>query len=840
LSGKMDGTVDNMKGEGLNIVASKSSFKGNAEVIGLPDIDNTTFNIQTDQLLTSGNDLNKLIPQTKVDGIDWKKLERINYKGQYTGSIDNFNAKGYLATTLGNADLNLHMDFRPKIATYKGTIDAAQFDIGKLIKQSTLGKVSIRGDLEGKGFDLNSLDAKVNAVVSSFDLDGKNYKDITINGLVSRKMFDGIFVSQDPKLALNFKGKLDLSGKQPSYNFTSRFIKLDLQSIGLTKEPMIGSGYATLNFTGDNIDNFLGSADLKNVMLESKQRTIYVDRILLESNLMQGEKILTLKSSLADANLKGKFNISLLADAFQLYLSYYLPQYIKKPAKFADQAFVFDAQIKEVDSIVHLFMPDLHGISQTVLNGKLNTQTQSFALDASFPKIGYQQIFVDSMFIVGAGDFSSFDLNTTSKALSYKDEVIIPSFQINTVMANDTASLTINTQSINSILGDATLSCRATASNSNLYVKVLPSAILLNDIAWNFSSNGDLIFGKRIYVKDFLIETGPQRIAINTQNEATDDLVFTLENIDLENISSMIDKTGPSYIGHVNGQARLRDFVNHPVLEADIYTNDYLRVNQDTVGLVKAKIKYDIESKVLWVDKQTSIQRDQNTGFIEGTINAKDSSIHLNTEINDLSIGFVNQFLSEYIQNIKGSASGKVSINGALANPEIRGRIDLKQASLKVLFLGTSYFIDEAKFNFNNQRIEMNDLVLKDERNGNYSGLVKGYISHNNFSDFFLNFSVSSDDLLCLNTVEYDNELFYGYVPAKIKAKVSGELNDVFVDITAKPLKGSTFHLPINSTGDASSYDYIRFAEIGRAQNELDKKNKKPTYLNLNMNIEAT
>ncbi|MBP6625695.1 MAG: translocation/assembly module TamB domain-containing protein, partial [Chitinophagaceae bacterium] len=34
--------------------------------------------------------------------------------------------------------------------------------------------------------------------------------------------------------------------------------------------------------------------------------------------------------------------------------------------------------------------------------------------------------------------------------------------------------------------------------------------------------------------------------------------------------------------------------------------------------------------------------------------------------------------------------------------------------------------------------------------------------------------------------------------------------------------------------------DYIRFAEIGRAQNELDKKNKKPTYLNLNMNIEAT
>jgi hypothetical protein len=63
-----------------------------------------------------------------------------------------------------------------------------------LIKQPKIGRLSIDGKIEGKGFDMNSLNANVNAHVDEFEFDGKSYNDLTINGLVASKKFDGIFM----------------------------------------------------------------------------------------------------------------------------------------------------------------------------------------------------------------------------------------------------------------------------------------------------------------------------------------------------------------------------------------------------------------------------------------------------------------------------------------------------------------------------------------------------------------------------------------------------------------------------------------------------------------------
>lgn len=102
---------------------------------------------------------------------------------------------------------------------------------------------------------------------------------------------------------------------------------------------------------------------------------------------------------------------------------------------------------------------------------------------------------------------------------------------------------------------------------------------------------------------------------------------------------------------------------------------------------------------------------------------------------------------------------------------------------------------------------------------------MKGYITHDNFTNLFLNFNIKSNDLLCLNTKEYDNELFYGYVPAKINVDLAGELNDINVDMDVKPLKGSKFFLPINSKGDASTYEFVHYKQFGRNQkNKIIRK----------------
>jgi hypothetical protein len=157
VAGEINGLVRNLATTNLNLSTSNSSFKGNGTIVGLPDIEQTVFDYTIDQLKTTGTDLNRLIPQTKTDAVAWQKLNNIDFKGSFKGKVDDFNTKGNLATSLGNAILDLNMNFKSKTPAYDGHLATENFDIGTLVKQTSLGKITMNGELKGSGFDFNSV-----------------------------------------------------------------------------------------------------------------------------------------------------------------------------------------------------------------------------------------------------------------------------------------------------------------------------------------------------------------------------------------------------------------------------------------------------------------------------------------------------------------------------------------------------------------------------------------------------------------------------------------------------------------------------------------------------------
>ncbi|HPI54038.1 MAG TPA: hypothetical protein PLU10_05050, partial [Chitinophagaceae bacterium] len=142
LQGNMNGTVDLMQATDIVLHASQTHFIGDATITGLPDIDETIFDVYAKRLKTSGPDLNRLIPQTKVDGVAWNELKNIEFAGNYKGHVDDFQAKGDLVTTLGNGRVDVNMNFKSKITKYDGYIKTDNFQLGKLIQQSSLGRIS--------------------------------------------------------------------------------------------------------------------------------------------------------------------------------------------------------------------------------------------------------------------------------------------------------------------------------------------------------------------------------------------------------------------------------------------------------------------------------------------------------------------------------------------------------------------------------------------------------------------------------------------------------------------------------------------------------------------------
>ncbi|HMN32491.1 MAG TPA: translocation/assembly module TamB domain-containing protein, partial [Chitinophagaceae bacterium] len=838
MSGDVNGTVDSLAARNLHIQSMQSEFKGDAYAVGLPDIDNANFYADITKLHTSGNDLNRLVPQTKVDAIAWNEMKQIEYKGTYSGQVDAFYVNGKLNSTLGNAQFDLAMNFKGKIPAYNGAIQTDDFYLGKLIKQNGIGRVSVDGKVDGMGFELDELNSKLNATVKKIELDHKTYENLTINGIVSKKKFDGIFVAQDPQLKFNFDGNLDLSGKEPIMNFNSRILNIDLHKLGITQEPAKLSCLANLNFKGSSIDNFLGSANLRKIYLETTEKQIYVDSIFLNSFLTDDGKRLSLNSSIADAELKGKFNISELSNAFQLYLCHYLPQYIKEPKKKINEQFDFSVQIKEVEDLLNVFLPQIKNIDGTTISGALNTFNKKFSIDAHLPNLAYDQFKIKETYIVGAGDFTSFDVNMLASNFNYGDETIIPSFQINSSMSNDSVNLEILTQSINDVFGTTSIKAQASAKNNNLYVNLLPSNVNIKEDNWQLYSNGDMVFGKDIFINELKIENGAQQIKISSQNDNSQHIQATISELDLESLFNYAEVNQSKLYGRMSGTVDVQNFQTNPQIFANLNTTNEFIIDNDTIGFINVKGSFDVDKKIIHVDPVTSITRGVDKAYAQGNINLSDSTIHLSAIMNNTEIAFANQFIKDFVGNLKGKLTGQVRIDGYLNNPTITGNLNLKNGWLKIIMLGTSYELDDANLIFDNQKISISHVVLHDERGEEYKGALTGNITHKNFSDFYLNFNLKSEDFLCLNTREWDSDLFYGYLHAKLNLAIKGYLNDLKMDINAKPLDGSTFYLPMGSAGDASKFDYVKFREIGRSQTE--DKNESSNYLKLTLNIEAT
>jgi hypothetical protein len=87
---------------------------------------------------------------------------------------------------------------------------------------------------------------------------------------------------------------------------------------------------------------------------------------------------------------------------------------------------------------------------------------------------------------------------------------------------------------MNDLLGEASLNCKATASNGKLFVDLLPSNINLKTDPWQIYSKQALVFGEQIEINELYVESGAQKIKIQSENTLESDHLYAeLQNLDL-------------------------------------------------------------------------------------------------------------------------------------------------------------------------------------------------------------------------------------------------------------------------------------------------------------------
>src|SRR4030095_4260536 len=197
---------------------------------------------------------------------------------------------------------------------------------------SKIGLISFSGVINGHGSTMNTLGVDLKANIRAFDFNGYRYHNIVTNGKLEKQLFNGYVSVNDSNLQATLNGLVEIKGAQSKFDLVADVQTAKLQPLKFSSDEINFSGKFSLNFTGNNIDNFLGTARITQANLVRNNQRLAFDTLVLHSDYASGTRMLTLNSNEFDGAITGDFHIADLPNAIQLFLNKYYPSYVKAPS----------------------------------------------------------------------------------------------------------------------------------------------------------------------------------------------------------------------------------------------------------------------------------------------------------------------------------------------------------------------------------------------------------------------------------------------------------------------------------------------------------------------------
>ena len=835
ISGNITGTVDSLRGRNLNATDGSTYIKGDLSMIGLPDINRTFINYQNGELFTTNNAIFKYAPELRKNpNVAFEKLNYVYYKGNFVGYIENFAANGYLTTNLGSiqSDIKLRIpDLNSKVAVYSGTVATSSFDLGTLLRQPVLGTIGLRAGVSGAAFDPDNAAVRIDAVISHFDLKGYRYKNITAEGTLAKKRFDGNLMVDDPNIALAFYGSADFNNKEMNINATANLLQSNLQALNLTKDSVLATADFDVNFIGNDIDNFTGYAKLYNINLIRNNHRLDVDSIYASSTMEDGQKLLILESNDVAARIKGNYQLSSLPYSVQYYVSGYLPNYIQAPVRYApDQNLTFNVTTREIDSLLAVLAPSIKGFNNSTLSGSLNMAQQQLVLQADIPYGRFSGVTLTDVDIDGTGNFRQLIVDAKVAKIVLGDDVLSASMSVNTRLGNDSLSFNIATTSPDAV-GTLSINGSAFARGDSLYMSLLPSEFYLNQTKWEIPAGNNFVFSKDyLLIRNLTLKSGLQEIYARTEDEInTQALLVSIKNLDLAMLGNVAGLEDYRPDGRINGQIAITNLFKGLELTGDIKASN-VKIGTDTLGEVNLIGGYNAKKKIITLDPRSGIYRGGSSIRTAGSMSFDSTNNQLLNgyiQFTDASLGWVSPLVSDFLSRLEGNVNGTINIGGSAARPDISGDVKVTNAATKINVIGTYYKIPAIDLKVDNNSIDFGQVLLYDRYNN--MAILTGGLAHDRFRNMsFSRVRVTSPEFEVLNLQEDENNTFYGNLVADVEAlTITGTFDDIRMNITAAPAAKSHIYIPIKTSTDIGSYSYVSFKTYGQEQVITRKKKNK-------------
>ncbi len=841
IDGEIAGYVNNLRAKKLTVKTGKATYiKGDFSMRGLPEWNQTFMDMKIELAGTNKKDLDEVL--TDITGKPMKdipqivnKFGNIHFNGSFTGFQNDFIAYGEFKTKIGRIISDVNMKIDPSgIPSYTGSIKTHDFDLGDLLDEKTLGKITSTLNVKGRGVEVKDLTEQLNGHVAFIDFNQYRYRDIKIDGLFEKKNFNGSLSINDKNVQLQFDGGVNLNPELPVFNFKAAIKGARLKTLNLYGDSLMLDAVLSTNFSGNNLSNIEGNLLVQQIKLTNLRGNYHVDSIQLKASGRGIERSLTVHSDILDATVKGQYDLKTMGAYYKAIAKTYIPSLETDMISYQPQIFNFILRVKRLEPIAELIAPGLAIDDQAFLVGNFDSRNNIATLNGSIRKLTYNGIVANNIIIDENTTNRQLQAIITSDRVDLSDSVFIKNVNIVNVLRNDSLSLNIKLSNADDD-NQLDLNGLVEFSKNNAKMSVLPSNLRINNEDWSIQEKVSINLNNgKTQIENFDLSNGRQLITADgiISDDPLDELLIGFENFDLRTINPFVKSFGIQLGGIANGKTRLYELLKQPRIK-DSLSIDSLRLNEVFIGRLTDTSSFDQSKKAAFIYTRIHTNGSE-TLKIDGGMDLREKLMDVSIRMNESNLVILEPFVNELVSNLKGKISADVSIAGSFEKPEINGNISFHQAQLMVNYLKTIYVLND-QISIDNSLIRLRDLKLKDLESN--EGIANGTVNLSQLATPDIRVSLRAQNLMALNTTAKDNPLYYGRAYASGNFAFTGPTHKMNIDIDAKTEKGTIFNLPLNSSEMVSEKDFITF--VSKDTSEVVKKKNGFDGLTMNFRLKV-
>ena len=410
-SGEIYGNINDLKGRDIVFETGDNSRAVLDFYINEPrDPENMYLFIDLKESQTSFTDLSNIrLPNssetaylTFPDG--FYEAGILKFKGNFSGFLTDFVTFGTLQSQMGTlkTDILVAPDKSGTIY-YRGNLSSENFNLGELFMKDYLGTLTFSGTADG---NYNLTNQKISGIfkgdIKAINLFDYTYNDITFDGILLDKMFDGLLTIDDPNLKFSFLGQVDLNEAMPKFDFTINVDHALPGNLNLSDEFPNAELAFEMNakFSGDKIDNMDGTIEVKDGYYKNRNGEIALGGMKLETTQQSKMDSLSFYSDFFELKIDGDYHFRSLFPTLASIVNRFVPSYtFETQTPDAVNNFTYKLDVKDINPLANILIPDLKADKPFLLYGKVDSENKLFELEGSIPGLRYGDIIGRDIFI---------------------------------------------------------------------------------------------------------------------------------------------------------------------------------------------------------------------------------------------------------------------------------------------------------------------------------------------------------------------------------------------------------------------------------------------------------